>query len=442
VATVSVPPSPVSVRRGRARNWLRRPPAAVAKRLAAFALFGLVANGLALAFAALADPSRSAPSALGAGWLGDPLHGLSISFPAVFPLLLGGMLVCYCALLPVAKSIPPRWAVAAIVGLNVAFLLTPPILSNDVLGYAVYERMLVHGIDPYLHGSHLLPATDALHRYTKWWYLRSDYGPLWTIGTYPLGLTKLVPTLWAFKAIVAAASLGCAALTWKIARRLGRAPVPAALLVALNPLVLASDVGGAHNDPLVMLLVLAGVYLALGSRGRWGGGSLIAAFGMKASAGLALPFALVGAPGRARVAQGAALAFVLLAGVAFAVFGHGMVGYVHELHHVSGFVSKRSVPTELTAPLGHLHGTQLVVVKIVGAATFLLGSALLLYRTARGADWIGAAGWATLLLMVTSTWLTPWWILWVLPFAALARSPRLRVAAAAFTVFLVLGQLP
>ncbi len=48
-------------------------------------------------------------------------------------------------------------------------------------------------------------------------------------------------------------------------------------------------------------------------------------------------------------------------------------------------------------------------------------------------DWITATGWAVVALLVTSTFLLPWYVVWLLPFAALTDSRALRVAALALT---------
>ena len=47
-------------------------------------------------------------------------------------------------------------------------------------------------------------------------------------------------------------------------------------------------------------------------------------------------------------------------------------------------------------------------------------------RAAR--DAITAAGWASVALLVTLSWVLPWYVLWVLPLAALSSSRRLRRA--------------
>jgi len=68
--------------------------------------------------------------------------------------------------------------------------------------------------------------------------------------------------------------------------------------------------------------------------------------------------------------------------------------------------------------------------------------AFLLIRVHRGADWLEAAGWATLALLATTTWLLPWYLVWFLPLAALARRPHQRIAALALTALVLAFQLP
>ena len=75
-----------------------------------------------------------------------------------------------------------------------------------------------------------------------------------------------------------------------------------ALAVGLNPLVLVHVVGGAHNDALVVLLLSDGSAGALLEREQGAAGgrpATTAAGAVKASAGLVLPFLVLGARRRA-----------------------------------------------------------------------------------------------------------------------------------------------
>jgi hypothetical protein len=60
----------------------------------------------------------------------------------------------------------------------------------------------------------------------------------------------------------------------------------------------------------------------------------------------------------------------------------------------------------------------------------------------RRGDWVSHAGWATLALIASLAWVMPWYVIWVLPLAAIGSSVRLRRTALVVTVFLVLVFLP
>jgi hypothetical protein len=47
-------------------------------------------------------------------------------------------------------------------------------------------------------------------------------------------------------------------------------------------------------------------------------------------------------------------------------------------------------------------------------------------------DWIVGAGWATVALLVTTGFLVPWYVAWLLPLAALFSGDRRLLAAAVF----------
>ena len=60
----------------------------------------------------------------------------------------------------------------------------------------------------------------------------------------------------------------------------------------------------------------------------------------------------------------------------------------------------------------------------------------------RRRDAITASGWASVALLVTLSWVLPWYVLWVLPLAALSSSRRLRVASAVLGVYLIIAWAP
>ena len=74
---------------------------------------------------------------------------------------------------------------------------------------------------------------------------------------------------------------------------------------------------------------------------------------------------------------------------------------------------------------------------VLGVAA--VGGAVWSWRTGR---WIVASGFVTLALLVTLSWALPWYVLWLLPLAALARRRGLRVAAIAISAYLLVIWMP
>ena len=64
---------------------------------------------------------------------------------------------------------------------------------------------------------------------------------------------------WAVWVVAMLSSAGTLALTWRCARTRGFNPVTALLLVGANPLYVIYALGGAHNDLLMMLLMMVAV---------------------------------------------------------------------------------------------------------------------------------------------------------------------------------------
>jgi hypothetical protein len=96
-----------------------------------------------------------------------------------------------------------------------------------------------------------------------------------------------------------------------------------------------------------------------------------------------------------------------------------------------------SVPQVVGLAIG-IGGGAPGLLKAAGVA-FVLTVAYLVRR--RG-NWLSDAGWATVALLASLAWLMPWYVIWVLPLAAFGTSLRLRRAAIAFSLFLILTFIP
>jgi hypothetical protein len=328
-----------------------------------------------------------------------------------------------------ARALGARAVWVAIVAAVALFALAPPLLSQDAFSYISYARMSeVHGVNPYDVAPIALPA-DAAFRYVGWVLAPSAYGPLFSIATRPLGLVGVPAALWTWKAAVALCVLGLALVTGKVARRRGVDPLAAAAFVALNPVVLVDVVGGAHNDAPAMLLAMAGVLAALAGRELAAGAGLALAATVKISGGLAAPFALIGSPRRGTFLAGAALALAVVVVATIPLYGHAALDSF-------GLVSdNQAVTTRLSLPrlVAKLPLISIDLARAVAVAAFGVALAWLLAWTWRGGDWIRAAGWATFGLLLATSWIFPWYLLWVLPLTAVARDRALVAATVALT---------
>lgn len=371
------------------------------------------------------------------GWMQGPFGGLTSSYltPSALALMLLGSTAAYLIALACAPAIRESWAIGAIVAAHLVFLLGPPLLSADVFGYLDFARMgALHHLNPYTHATGSVKA-DAVHPYVRWHHLTTPYGPLFTLASYALAHLTVAHAYWALKGIAAASSLGLVALVRRCALRRDRPVVPAILLVGLNPLVLTYAVAGAHNDLLVMAVAMTGVVVILRERPNRGAAILVAAAGIKASAGLLAPFALAaGRPGKAPLV-GVLAAVAAVAVVGAIAFGGAAINIVGVIDAQQGMTSSASVPRQLGILFGF--GGLTAGFRIVAAAALAAVVATMLVRTHRGGDWLDAAGWSTLALLLATAWLLPWYVVWLLPLAAIARSVRLRFAAAGLTAYIV-----
>ena len=244
--------------------------------------------------------------------------------------------------------------------------------------------------------------------------------------------------LWALKAVSAASVLGVAALCARLAPSRGVDPRAAAAFVALNPLVLVHVVGGAHNDGLMMLLAVAGVAGVLSQREGAGGAAILASAAVKVSALFAAPFALIGSRRPRRFLLGALLALLLLAGAALPAFGLHAFDSIGPVGENQARESHRSLPYLVS----QLSGAGEEATRAAALALYALLVAWLLRWCSRGADWLRAAGWAGLGLLLASAWVLPWYVVWPLPLAALARDRPLALGLLAFTALHLATRIP
>jgi hypothetical protein len=114
--------------------------------------------------------------------------------------------------------------------------------------------------------------------------------------------------------------------------------------------------------------------------------------------------------------------------------------HVPDLNTQSRLVTSESVPNLIGLAIGA--GGETDTLRIVISAVLGVSVVACCVRAWRQQDSLAASGWASVALLLTLSWVLPWYVLWVLPLAALAGSPRLRIAIAVVGTYLIASWAP
>lgn len=425
-------------------------------------LLAIVAGSLFVVLIAADRPSILSPTthtSFFPGWMAGPLGGAwpgltrnTTTLRWLFTGSVAAMFAAYLLMLSCARALPARWIVVAIVAVHAIFVLSPPLALTDVFNYINYGRMeVVHHLNPYTTIPILEPHSDPSYALSNWHQLLSPYGPLFTLLTFAVVPLGVAASFWALKVILAAASLGMVALVWRCARLLGRDPVAAAGFVGLNPIVLVWGLGGDHNDSLILLFIMLGFYLLLRAQQRrtrarsrassiGAGAAFVTAAAVKASAAVLLPVVLASVASNrsrlARVALGMALAAGAVGAASLVAFGL----HIPDLSTQGRLVTSESVPNLVGMALGA--GGETEALRVIFSALLAVAVLMCCLQAWRSRSAVTPAGWASVALLVSLSWVLPWYVLWVLPLAALSSSRRLRAVAALLGVYLIVSWAP
>jgi hypothetical protein len=161
----------------------------------------------------------------------------------------------------------PLGAVAAIAAVwALPILFTPPLFSRDVYSYAAQGEMVARGINPYVHGPSALGSGRFASLVDPLWLRASaPYGPAWerlSEGVVRLAHHDVLATIVGFRLVALVGVCLIAVGIPTLARALGSDPAVALAVGVLNPLVLLVLLGGAHNDALMLGLLVVSCALA------------------------------------------------------------------------------------------------------------------------------------------------------------------------------------
>ena len=347
--------------------------------------------------------------------------------------------------------------------LGVTLVLLPALPSDDIFSYILYGRIsVIHSANPLIATPADFPH-DPFLRLVYWQTTRSVYGPVWLLLSGGLALLaqafggSLFTYTLLFKLLGLTAHLLNAWLIWLILGRIsGATPsrqLVGTLFYAWNPLCLLEFCASAHNDAMMLTLLLLGVYLLLRDH------ELLAliAFGASISTKYVplalLPFYLVYVARRLaaqhvgwrRIALAllwrvGALALTLIALAAPYWSGPQTLGSL--LYSPPAQQLDNSLLEAIQWPLRWLAqdaglaapSARTLVVTALKLLALALFGLLWLYEFRRASTLTGtvqAWGWALVwYALVASGWFWPWYVTWALAVVALLPWSRLSVVTA------------
>lgn len=356
------------------------------------------------------------------GWGSGALPPGRSGFAVGTPLVVAGVLLLGAAWWRLRSR-----CVAASLLWGAPLLLAPPMFSRDAYAYLGQGLLVARGLDPYAVGPGALEGPLVTGVDDVWLDTGSPYGPLWLWLAGSVVRVTGESLLLSLAGVRLLAVLGLA-LAGVALHRLGGQR--ALWLGIANPLVLLHLVAGAHNEALMLGLMLAG--LAAASLPL---AAVLVTLGalVKLPALAALGFLVMAAgSGRERLRRGLLLGAVAAGTAVLVTVATGLGwGWAGALDAGRARLSLFSVTTGL--------GVLLPWLDVVLALGLLAGAGVagwLLWRApALGA--VRATGLALLAGALLLPVVQPWYVLWgVLPLAAVLRG---RQAAALGALCLVLA---
>lgn len=368
-----------------------------------------------------------------------------------------------------ARLISPRQLHRTLVTWAVPLLFVPPMFSRDVYSYLAQSKIAARGLDPYKLGPvPALGVSDPLTRGVDsiWRDTPAPYGPLFLYigrGLNAISGNHVVTGVYLQRALEL---IGIALIVWavpRLAKRFGVQPASALWLGVANPLLIWHLLIGAHNEALMIGLMLAGFEIALLGLPKIGepvtrteilwllaGVSVITlGVAVKLSAIAALGFLGVLVARRwGGKFRHLVYATLLVTGV-FAVLtviisiGTGLgFGWVNAVNSSNGIVLSWESPVTavgfLAGGIGIVFGlgdhtmTTVGVTRWLGEIASVLTAIVLLWRTYRGRihPMVGL-GLALGVVALLSATVQPWYLLWaILPLAISVNNTKFRTATA------------
>jgi hypothetical protein len=357
------------------------------------------------------------------------------------------------------RSLETAWVFVAAAVFSAELMLAYPATAADVFAYVAAGQLLaLHHVNPLVVPPIAFPA-DAIVPFLVYPNEPSQYGPLWAALSGAIAFltgTDLPRELLSYKLVAVVAHLASGAVIYQIAVRLTGSAVRArasAYLFLWNPLLQWEMAGNAHNDGLMLLFGLLGIWLFVTGR------DLLALACVCLGALIKVPIALIGPVifvgvlrrGWVRALEGAVIG-LLLAALVYRPLWAGPQSLVALLRADLFTASLGAVLRLALAPAFGLDEASSLArtASLTGFSVIAVMSVVFALAAETDTERVRPAYWTLLAaVLLLTTWFQAWYVVW--PFgvgAALGEARRhLEVAALSlggllqYFVFIYLWQM-
>ncbi len=322
-------------------------------------------------------------------------------------------------------------------------IVAPPLFSRDVFSYAAQGEMTSYHLNPYILGPFSLGSSPYVNPVDGLWgNAPAPYGPLFLFldGTMAkITRHNQLATVVGLRLLetFAVALIGYGVVL--LARGLGRDPGEAFVLSAMNPLVLLTLIGGAHNDAIMAGLLVVGIALAVKRRPYWALLFCSLATAIKAPAAIGLAYVAwtwLGARATLRQRVKPILIAGVVAGATLGVstllagFGFGWVKNLLSNGTVRSWAAPATAVGMAIGNILHSLGLESVSTTAVLSVTRFLGLTaaagfalwLLWHGERRG--WVRSLGLSLVLFVELGPVVQPWYLAWGLVLLAASYQGR------------------
>ncbi len=322
-------------------------------------------------------------------------------------------------------------------------IVAPPMFSRDVFSYAAQGEMTGYHLSPYILGPFSLGSSPYVSPVDPLWgNAPAPYGPLFLFldGSIDrLTLHNQLATVVGLRLleVFAVAMIGYGIVM--LARAMNRDPGEAFVLSAMNPLVLLTLIGGAHNDAIMTGFLVVGIGLAVKKRPILALIFVSCAAAIKAPAALGLAFVAwtwLGPRASFRERIKPIAIATLVAGAVLAVstqlagFGFGWVKNLLSNGTVRSWAAPATGAGMAITNTLHAIGLQSIRLAPVLSVTRLLGLlaavgfALWLFFNGERRGWVRSLAVALLLFVELGPVVQPWYFAWGLVLLAASYEGR------------------